>query len=81
MQHRIFLTLRDGGVFPFTEAFVSRRHAEAGIVAIEERGGLNTLDADGKPAGTLPLRSIARFDICPVGTDGCAMPGSFKNSQ
>ena len=78
MQHRLFLTLTNGVILPFKEVYVSRRHAEAGIVGIQERGGIDCLDVGGTVTGQLPLKEIKSFDICPVGTDGCAMPQSFK---
>jgi hypothetical protein len=81
MHFRLFIELNNGGVFPFKEDFVNKRHADSGIVAIEERGGINCLDSEGKPAGSLRLNQIAKFHICPTGTDGVAMPQGFKTVQ
>jgi len=76
-MYRLFITLNNDNTMPFREAFVSHRHAEAGIIAIQEKGGLEVYDAEQKYAGKLPLKSIRRFDICRAGSDGSIMPSTL----
>lgn len=73
-MYRLFITLTNGNITPFRDQYVSQRHADAGIVCIEEKGGIDVYDADQKHVGKLSLKFIRGFDVCRVGHDGSMMP-------